>query len=240
MKRPGLTRDRIVTAALELADEEGLDAVTLRRLAAELGVHVTSLYNHVATKDVVLDGVMERLVAEAKLPTSAIAWEDWVRRFAASMRGVAKRHPGAFAVFHTRPVQGPEAAASAEAALAAFCAGGFDIGEAYSAVKAATNAVLGLVLEERAHLRTPGLRTDVSALSRDAFPHLHAANAIAEKTDTWSYLIEALIAGFAATRGSMLRRRRSATSSSRPRRVAPTSEPRASAPRAATTRSSRR
>lgn len=223
MKRPGLTRARIVATALELADEEGLEAVTLRRLAAELGVHVTSLYNHVTTKEDVLDGVMERLVAEADLPANPIAWEDWVRRFAASMRAVAKRHPGAFAVFHTRPVQGPEASASAEAALAAFRAGGFEIGQAYSAVKSATNAVLGVVLEERAHRRTPGLRTDIRTLPRDAFPNLHAASTIVAKTDTWSYLIEALIAGFAAMRDAAAR-----------------AEPRTSAPRAATTRRSRR
>jgi AcrR family transcriptional regulator len=200
MKRPGLTRARIVATALELADREGLDAVTLRRVAAELGVHVTSLYNHVPTKEAVLDGMIERLVADARLPKSAIPWDEWVRRFASSMRAVARRHPGAFAVFHTRPIQGPEAAAYAEAALAAFCAGGFDVGQAYGAVKATTNAVLGLVLEDVAHRQTPGLRTDTNALSRDAFPRLHAANAIATKADTSSYLIDALIAGFEATR----------------------------------------
>jgi AcrR family transcriptional regulator len=206
-KRPGLTRARIVATALELADRDGLQGVTLRRIASELGVHVTSLYNHVPTKEAVLDDLIERLIAEAELPTGVIAWDDWVRRFAAAMRAVARRHPGAFEALHQRPVQGPEATASAEAALAAFRAAGFDVAEAYSAVKATIHSVLGLVLEDLAELRSPGLRTDVSRLPREHFPNLHAANAIAAEADTWSYLIEALIAGFAASRRNVKGRR---------------------------------
>jgi AcrR family transcriptional regulator len=201
MKRPGLTRERIVTAALELADREGLDAVTLRRLALDLGVHVTSLYNHVDTKDAVLDGVVERLMAEAKLPKQEIAWEDWVRRFAAAMRGVAKRHPGAFEALHHRSARGPEAAAANEAALASFRAAGFDVVEAYSAVKATGHAILGLVLEDLAERRGAGSGIDLSALPPERFPHLHAAAVLAPKANSWSYLIEVLIAGFAANRG---------------------------------------
>jgi AcrR family transcriptional regulator len=201
-KRPGLTPERIVATALDLADREGLEAVTLRRLAGELGVHVTSLYNHVPTKEAVLDGVIERLIADASLPSGAISWEEWVRHFAGAMRDLARRHPGAFEALHERPVQGPEATASVEAALGAFRAAGFDTAEAYSAVKATTHAVLGLVLEDLAGLRTPGLRTDIGRLPLAQFPNLHAVNAIAAEVDTWSYLIEALIAGFAASRKS--------------------------------------
>lgn len=200
MKRPGLTRARIVAAAMELADREGLEAVTLRRLAGDLGVHVTSLYNHVPTKEAILDEVVERVIGEAGLPTGAIAWEEWVRQFAAALREVARRHVGAFEALHHRPVQGPEAALSAEAGLAAFRAAGFDVAEAYSAVKATTHAVLGLVLEDLASVRTPGLRTDVSRLPLERFPNLHAVNAIAADADTWNYLIEALIAGFTTIR----------------------------------------
>lgn len=219
MKRPGLSRARIVMTAIELADRDGLEAVTLRRLAAELGVHVTSLYNHVATKEAVLDGMMEQMVAEASLPTSAIAWEDWVRQFASSIRAIARRHPGAFDVFHHRPVQGPDAAASAEAALAAFRLAGFDVVEAYSAVKATTHAVLGVVLEDRAHVRTPGLRTDVERLPLDQFPNLHAANALWASADPWSYLIDALIAGFAANHNRAVLREHHAAGARRVRKA---------------------
>jgi AcrR family transcriptional regulator len=200
MARPRLTRQNIVTTALTLADREGLEAVTLRRIAGKLGVHVTSLYNHVPTKEAVLDGMIERLIAEADLPTGPIAWEEWIRRFAASLRAVALRHPGAFATLHHRPVQGPEASASMEAALASFRAAGFGVVEAYSAVKSTVHAVLGLVLEDLASLKTPGLRTDVSILPPERFPQLHAANAIAARANPSNYLIDALIAGFAVRR----------------------------------------
>ena len=60
-----LTRERIIGTAIELADRDGFEAATLRRIAAELGVHVTSLYNHVATREAVTDGIVERLIEEA-------------------------------------------------------------------------------------------------------------------------------------------------------------------------------
>jgi AcrR family transcriptional regulator len=198
MSRPRLTRARIVATALEMADRDGLEAVTLRRLAARLGVHVTSLYNHVPTKEAVLDGVVEWLIADAGLPTTAIGWEDWIRRFAAAMRTVAREHPGAFKALHYRPVQGPEAAEWAEVGLAAFRAGGFDTVQAYNALRSTTLAVLGLVLDDLARLRTPDLRTDPARLPAERFPHIHEADLVAAEADTWTYLIEALIEGFGA------------------------------------------
>lgn len=198
MGRPRLTRDRILSTAIQLADREGLEAVTLRRLATRLGVHVTSLYNHVPTKEAVLDGMVENLIEEAKLPAGEMKWEEWVRRFAAAIRSVARKHPGAFAVLHHRPIQGPHAALWAEAGLAAFRSAGFSPAQAYAAVKSTSLAVLGLVLDDLAGLRTPGLSTDLSALPTEDFPRLHEAGAVAGKADAWSYLIETLIRGFAA------------------------------------------
>ena len=102
MTRDRLSRAAIVAAAMKLADREGLEAVTLRRIATTLGVYVTSLYNHVPTKEAVLDGMIECLIAEARLPENPIPWQEWVRRFAASLRSVALKHPGAFAALHPR------------------------------------------------------------------------------------------------------------------------------------------
>ena len=90
-----LTRDRILQTAVRLADRDGPDAVTLRRIAGELGVHVTSLYNHVPTREAVTDGIVELLLDEAKLPTGPVAWDEWVRRFVDGVVGVAATHPGA-------------------------------------------------------------------------------------------------------------------------------------------------
>ncbi len=199
MARQPLTRARIVAAAIKTAARHGLSAVTLRGLAGRLGVHVTSLYNHVATKEAVLDGVVEQLVAEADLPTGVVAWEDWVRRFAVGLRAVARQHPGAVEALHQRPIQGAQAAESAEAALAAFRAAGFDAIAAYHAVKATTSAVLGLLLEEVASLRTPGLSTDLSVLPAARFPKIHEAGEIVAKADPWTYLIDVLVDGLTSS-----------------------------------------
>jgi AcrR family transcriptional regulator len=199
MGRPRLTRARIIATAVQMADREGIAAVTLRRLATRLGVHVTSLYNHVATKESVLDGMVESLLTEANLPTGEIGWEEWIRRFAVAMRAIARKHPGAFEVLQHRPVQGPQAAQVAEAGLAAFRAGGFDPKQAYSALKSAMLAVLGLVLDDLAGLRTPGLSTELSVLPIERFPRVHEASAVVSQADVWTYLIEALVAGFNAS-----------------------------------------
>src|SRR6185503_11396267 len=103
-----------------MADRDGFGAVTLRRIAAELGVHVTSLYNHVPTREAVTDGIVELLLDEAKLPTGPVAWDDWVRRFVDGVIGIAATHPGAFHALRQRPVQGARATASFEVALTAF------------------------------------------------------------------------------------------------------------------------
>jgi AcrR family transcriptional regulator len=182
-----------------MADERGLASVTLRGIAARLDVHVTSLYNHVPTKDAVLDEMVETLIAEAKLPTGDIAWQDWVRQFAAAMRSVAAKHPGAFEAVHYVPAQGKQAAEAFEAGFAAFRSGGFDVLSAYSAIKATTVAVLGLVLEDMARVRSGARRTDLSELTVERFPHLHEADRIADEADTFAYLINVLIDGFGAS-----------------------------------------
>jgi AcrR family transcriptional regulator len=198
MPRVGLSRPQIVATAIAVADREGLAALTLRGLAATLGVHVTSLYNHVPTLDAILDDVAATLVTEANLPTRATSWDAWVRGFAKGMRTAARRHPGAFEVLHRRPVQGPEAAVAFECALALFASAGFDPTEAFSALKATIHAVLGIVLEELASQRDPTLRTDLRQLPRAQFPHIHAAHAVATRTRTWTYLVDVLIAGIAS------------------------------------------
>src|SRR6478609_11689685 len=99
-----LTRDAILRTAVQLADRDGPDAVTLRKIAGELGVHVTSLYNHVPTREAVTDGIVELLLDEAKLPTTAVAWDAWIRQFVDGVTGIAATHPGAFHALQQGPV----------------------------------------------------------------------------------------------------------------------------------------
>jgi AcrR family transcriptional regulator len=205
---PRLSRENIVAVAIELADEDGLAAVTLRGIAARLAVHVTSLYNHVPTKEAVIEGMVEALIAEARLPTGPIGWQDWVRQFAAAMRALGRRHPGAFEAFHFGPAKGERAAEPIEAGFAAFRAAGFDVPTTYSAVKAVTLSVLGHVLEDTVPQRNRrAARTNIRELPVERFPNAHALNRVAGKTDTFGYLIDALVAGIAASKKTRPRRR---------------------------------
>lgn len=197
MGKQPLTRARIIAAAITLADREGLPSVSLRRIAARLGVHVTSLYNHVPTKEAVLDGMVEFLIESAGLPAKVSGWEDWVRQFAAGLRRVAHLHPGAVTVLHHRPVQGPKAAKFPEAGLVAFRAAGCNLGEAYNAVKTTALVVLGLMLEDVAQSRRGTPRTRLSALPAGDFRQARQLDKLATRTDVWCFAIDALVAGLA-------------------------------------------
>jgi len=205
---PRLCRENIVAVAIEMADEDGLASVTLRGIAARLAVHVTSLYNHVPTKDAVVVEMTNALIAEARLPTGRIGWEEWVRQFATGMRALGRKHPGAFEAFHHAPATSEQAAEPFESGFAAFRAAGFDAASTYNAVKATVVAVLGYMLEDTLPARTKSAaRTDVRNFPIERFPQAHAMNRVAGKTDTFTYLVETLIAGIAATRKGRSRRK---------------------------------
>jgi AcrR family transcriptional regulator len=195
---PRLSRDRILRTAITVADRDGFDAVTLRRIAGELDVHVTSLYNHVPTREAVTDGIVELLIEEAKLPADRVPWEVWVRSFVGAIETVAGAHPGAYAALQHRPVQGPRAAASFEVALSAFRAAGFSAEDAYGAVKAATFTALSIGLERAMTTRGEFPQTNLDDLPGDTFPTTHAVVPMADPSAAWTFAIETLVAGLRA------------------------------------------
>ena len=197
-----LSRDRILQCAVRVADRDGLEAASLRRVAAELGVHVTSLYNHVPTKEALLDGIVEELLLGAEVPAGEIGWEDWVRRFVAAVAAMAREHPGAFAVLLRRPVQGPSATATFESGLAAFHRAGMDVRASYGAVKSVALGVLGVCVEQ-AYAVTEGakddpLTTNVAALSWQDFPELHQVVEVVDEVDVVALLADVLVDGLRA------------------------------------------
>jgi len=192
---PSLSSDRIVTTARDLADREGLDAVTLRRLATELGVHVTSLYNHVPTLDAIIDGIVALLVSEADLPGSPRNWEEWVREFVSAIGATAEKHPGAFAALERRPVQGESALSSFEVALAAFARAGLSPAESYGAIKVTTYVALSIGLERALAASGVTAMTETESLSAERFPHLLALPDADDPEDTWAFSVETLVAG---------------------------------------------
>ena len=90
-----LTRDRILRAALRIADDEGLDALTMRRLGQELGVQAMSLYNHVANKDDLHEGIVDLATSEIELPSPDAHWKTALRESAISAHQAFVRHPWA-------------------------------------------------------------------------------------------------------------------------------------------------
>ena len=93
--RASLTRDAVVEAAIVFADERGLDMLSMRKLAEAVGVEAMSLYNHVASKDDLLDGMVDAAVAEIELPSNGEDWKAAMRRRAISAHRMLLRHPWA-------------------------------------------------------------------------------------------------------------------------------------------------
>src|ERR671931_2088766 len=87
-----LSRERILRAALELADEGGIESLTMRKLGQTLGFEAMSLYNHVASKDDLLDGMIDLVLAETEPPAPDVDWVDGVRASARSVHDALRRH----------------------------------------------------------------------------------------------------------------------------------------------------
>src|SRR5947199_10852002 len=90
-----LSRERILEAALRLADEGGIESVTMRKLGQTLGFEAMSLYNHVANKDDVLDGILDLVLDESEPPSRAGDWQSAIRSSAISVHKSLQRHPWA-------------------------------------------------------------------------------------------------------------------------------------------------
>jgi AcrR family transcriptional regulator len=117
----------VLRAAITLADEGGLESVTMRRLGQELGVEAMSLYNHVANKDDLVDGMIDLVFAEIELPSADGDWKNAMRRRAISLRDVLLRHRWAVGLMESRRNGGPANLGHHDAVIASLRAGGFDI-----------------------------------------------------------------------------------------------------------------
>lgn len=149
-----LTRDQIVDAAIRILDAEGPDALSMRRLGAELDAGATSVYWHVKGKAELLDLVADRVIGEvfAGLGTTD-TWRAWMAAFARSMRRVLLAHPGVAPVVGRRATAGPNALLALEALLGLLAVDGFD---RLSSMLASTTLVgwtTTLVLAEAGELR---------------------------------------------------------------------------------------
>lgn len=147
-RRAPLTRERVLRAALHLADEEGLEALSMRRLAQELGVEAMSLYNHVAGKDDLLDGIADMVVGEIEVPAIGADWKAAMRRRATSAHEVFLRHPWAPLLIGSRVNVGPAMLRYVNATLGCLREAGFSYELADRAWNAIDSHVYGFTIQE--------------------------------------------------------------------------------------------
>lgn len=176
--RPPLSRDRILLAAVDLADRDGLGALTMRRLGAELGVEAMALYKHVANKEEILDGIVELVVGRIEIPSEEADWKEAMRRRANSAREVLSRHSWAIGLLETRGAMGPTTMPYLNAILGNLRSAGFSIENAAHAFWLLDSYVYGHVIQETSvPLRTSEELSEPagSTIEQDAmneYPHL--------------------------------------------------------------------
>lgn len=181
-----LSAQEIVATALDLGDREGAAAITVRRVAAELGVTPMALYRHVGGKDGLLDAVVDHVYGQVELPgRDEPGWWEGLTAIMRSARTVLLTHPAAAALVITRPETGPNALRVLDRILGFLDLAGLGAAEAVQVSQALTRSILSLVALEATML--PGLgpaghaeltaraRGEIEALPREEFPYIAAA-----------------------------------------------------------------
>lgn len=185
-----LTRERVVTAGLALADARGLGGVTMRALGDSLGVEAMSLYHHVANKEALLDAMVDQVFSEMVVPDD-LPWRAAVEVRCRSMREVLTRHPWALPLLESRRNPGPATLAHHDRVLGVLRGGGFSVAATAHAVSLLDAYVFGFVLQE---LSLPIQEPDVllsmagelvTAEMAMAYPHL--AELVADRVSQPGY-----------------------------------------------------
>ena len=124
-ERPRLSRERVLEAAMTVADEGGIDALTIRSLAQSLGVKPMSVYYYVANKDEILDGIVDLVFSQIELPRADGDWRAEIHRRAHSARRVLRAHPWAIGLMESRTTPGPATVRHHDAVIATLRGAGF-------------------------------------------------------------------------------------------------------------------
>jgi AcrR family transcriptional regulator len=173
-----LSRSKILSAALRIADSGGVEALSMRNLAEALSVKAMSLYNHIANKDEILDGMVDMVVAEIEVPRSGRNWKSEMRRRALSAHEVLLRHPWAAMELMSRVNGGPAMFEYVDATLGCLLEAGFSPETADHAWNALDSHIYGFTLQE---LNFPFAEEDYQEAAGDymdripveAFPNLN-------------------------------------------------------------------
>ncbi len=148
-RRTPLNRERVLRAAIALADQGGFESLTMRNLAKELGVEAMSLYNHVANKDDLLDGMIDLVFGEIEPPPAEVDWKTAMRRRAVSTREALNRHRWAIGLMEGRSSHGPANLTLHNAVLGCLRAAGFSLEMTVHAYSVQDSYIYGFALQER-------------------------------------------------------------------------------------------
>jgi AcrR family transcriptional regulator len=200
----GLTREAIVAAAIAVADTEGLDAVSIRRVAGDLGVRPMSLYTHIASKEDLLDLMVNEVVAEALVPEPLP--DDWraaVREIAVRSHDAFVAHPWTLQAFSQRPRIGPNTLRHAEQSSAAVAGLGLDPRTAATLLAVVDDYALGHAMRAIFTPHEAKLRELVderlSKVDPSDFPHLTAGEVALPRDHSFELGLEALLDGLERT-----------------------------------------
>ncbi|MEV4709019.1 TetR/AcrR family transcriptional regulator C-terminal domain-containing protein [Actinoplanes sp. NPDC049316] len=192
LRRAPLSRERVLHAAVALADEAGIASLSMRNLAQELGVVPMALYKHVANKEELLEGMIDAVVAEIDPPAAGAGWKQAVRRRILSARQVLQRHPWAPIAIESRTAATPGVLAYLDSMVGTLTAGGFSADLAHHVMHAMGSRMLGFSQELFDASRNAG-RSGAAAAAEppaapppefaDRFPHLATIAAAAAHDD---------------------------------------------------------
>jgi AcrR family transcriptional regulator len=173
-----LNRERVFQAAVGLADERGLESLTMRALGEELGVEAMSLYHHVANKDELLNGMVEVVFSEIELPTTDVDWKTAMRRRAISTREALARHRWAVGLLGSSTSPGPASFRLVNAVLGCLREAGFSVENAAHGYSALDAYIYGFALQEKTlPVDTPEELAEAAEnvsrqFSADEYPHI--------------------------------------------------------------------
>jgi AcrR family transcriptional regulator len=176
--RAPLNRERVLRAAVQLADAGGIESLTMRKLGEALGVEAMSLYNHVANKGELLDGMVDVVFAEIDLPPTNVGWKDAMRRRAESVRKALRRHRWAIGLMESRASPGPATLRHHDAVLGCLRSAGFSIEMTAHAYALLDSYIYGFALQEaslpfeNAEETTEVAQDILGRFGADQYPHL--------------------------------------------------------------------
>lgn len=147
--RVRLNRERVLAAAIDLADRIGLDSLTMRKLGEELSVEAMSIYTHVANKEDLLNGMVDAVFAEIELPSHSDDWQTAMRKRAVSFREVLSRHPWATSLKDSGTAPGASTLRHHDRVLGTLRNGGFSIALTAHAFSAIDSYVYGFAMQEK-------------------------------------------------------------------------------------------